>query len=209
MKPTPITRSILRAASVRSALSRSAPSVGSMYWVSTPSSAWARVRPRHAASLNDLSFLPPTSNTRPTRIPEPAACPVARNATAPPASSTALIASNRPIKRRAVTAATVAENLRDCADLGGFVRGTLGKRRECLRCVLSRKRGASTRLLRRQRTMGIMSFIKGGVAELAIARPDSAKDQWVYKHPDQTIPMKAQLTVDSDEVALFFKDGKF
>jgi membrane protease subunit (stomatin/prohibitin family) len=57
--------------------------------------------------------------------------------------------------------------------------------------------------------MGIMKFIKGGVAELAIARPDSAKDHWVYKHPDQTIPMKAQLTVDSDEVALFFKDGKF
>jgi membrane protease subunit (stomatin/prohibitin family) len=57
--------------------------------------------------------------------------------------------------------------------------------------------------------MGIISFIKGGVAELAIARPDSAKDQWVYKHPDQTIPWKAQLTVDSDEVALFFKDGKF
>jgi len=57
--------------------------------------------------------------------------------------------------------------------------------------------------------MGIISFIKGGVAELAIARPDSAKDQWVFKHPDQTIPMKAQLTVDSDEVALFFKDGKF
>ncbi len=57
--------------------------------------------------------------------------------------------------------------------------------------------------------MGIMDFIKGGVGELAIARPDSAKDQWVYKHPDQTIPMKAQLTVDSDEVALFFKDGKY
>ncbi len=57
--------------------------------------------------------------------------------------------------------------------------------------------------------MGIISFIKGGVAELAIARPDSAKDQWVFKHPDQTIPMKAQLTVDSDEVALFFKDGKY
>lgn len=57
--------------------------------------------------------------------------------------------------------------------------------------------------------MGIMSFIKGGVSELAIARPDSAKDFWVYKHPDQTIPNRAQLTVDSDEVALFFKDGKF
>jgi membrane protease subunit (stomatin/prohibitin family) len=57
--------------------------------------------------------------------------------------------------------------------------------------------------------MGIMSFIKGGVAELAIARPDAAKDQWVYKHPDQTIPWKAQLTVDSDEVALFFKNGAY
>ena len=57
--------------------------------------------------------------------------------------------------------------------------------------------------------MGIISFIKGGVSEMAIARPDSAKGFWVYKHPDQNIPMKAQLTVDSDEVALFFKDGKF
>jgi len=57
--------------------------------------------------------------------------------------------------------------------------------------------------------MGIMNFIKGGVKEMAIARPDEAKDYWVYKHPDQTIPMKAQLTVDSDEVGLFFKDGKF
>lgn len=57
--------------------------------------------------------------------------------------------------------------------------------------------------------MGIMDFIKGGVKELAIARPDSAKDLWVYKHPDQTIPMKAQLTVDSDEIALFFKDGVY
>lgn len=57
--------------------------------------------------------------------------------------------------------------------------------------------------------MGIMDFIKGGVKELAIARPDEAKDFWVYKHPDQTIPMKAQLTVDQDEIAMFFKDGKF
>lgn len=57
--------------------------------------------------------------------------------------------------------------------------------------------------------MGIMDFIKGGVRELAIARPDDAKDLWVYKHPDQTIPMKAQLTVDQDEIAMFFKDGKF
>ena len=57
--------------------------------------------------------------------------------------------------------------------------------------------------------MGIISFIKGGTHQLAIARPDSAKDFWVYKHPDQNIPSHAQLTVDSDEVALFFKDGKY
>lgn len=57
--------------------------------------------------------------------------------------------------------------------------------------------------------MGIISFIKGGVKELAIARPDEAKDFWVYKHPDQTIPMKAQLTVDQDEIAMFFRDGKY
>lgn len=57
--------------------------------------------------------------------------------------------------------------------------------------------------------MGIINFVKGGVKELAIARPDEAKGDIVYKHPDQTIPMKAQLTVDSDELALFFKDGKF
>jgi membrane protease subunit (stomatin/prohibitin family) len=47
------------------------------------------------------------------------------------------------------------------------------------------------------------------VKELAIARPDAAKGDIIYKHPDQTIPMKAQLTVDADELALFFKDGVF
>ena len=57
--------------------------------------------------------------------------------------------------------------------------------------------------------MGILDFVKGGVKELAIARPDSSKDQWVYKHPDQTIPWKAQLTVDSDEIAMFFKNGAY
>ncbi len=57
--------------------------------------------------------------------------------------------------------------------------------------------------------MGIISFIKGEVHDMAIARDDSKKDLWVYKHQDQTIPMKAQLTVDSDEVALFFRDGQY
>ncbi len=57
--------------------------------------------------------------------------------------------------------------------------------------------------------MGLIDFVKGGVQELAIARPDSAKGLIVYKHPDPTIPNKAQLTVGTDEVALFFKDGQF
>jgi hypothetical protein len=42
-----------------------------------------------------------------------------------------------------------------------------------------------------------------------IARPDALKHLIVYKHPDQTVPFWSQLTVDSDECALFFKDGKY
>jgi len=56
--------------------------------------------------------------------------------------------------------------------------------------------------------MGIGDFLKRGVAEMMVARPDQAKNFIIYKHPDKTIPMKAQLTVDSDEVGLFFRDGK-
>jgi membrane protease subunit (stomatin/prohibitin family) len=56
--------------------------------------------------------------------------------------------------------------------------------------------------------MGLINFIKKGVQELMIARPDTAKSFAIYKHPDQTIPKFSQLTVDSDEVAIFFKDGK-
>jgi len=57
--------------------------------------------------------------------------------------------------------------------------------------------------------MGIMNFVKQGVAEMMIARPDQLKHLIVYKHPDQNIPAFSQLTVDSDECALFFKDGKY
>lgn len=55
--------------------------------------------------------------------------------------------------------------------------------------------------------MGIFSFIQKGAQDLFIARPDSAKGLIVYKHPDTTIPMKAQLTVMDDECAFFYKDG--
>lgn len=57
--------------------------------------------------------------------------------------------------------------------------------------------------------MGIMDFVKGGVQRMMIARPDSEKGKIVYKHPDQTFPFWSQLTVDSDEVALFFKNGSY
>ncbi len=56
--------------------------------------------------------------------------------------------------------------------------------------------------------MGIFDFVKQGTQEMCIARPDQFKQLIVYKHPDQTVPAYAQLTVDSDECAVFFKDGK-
>jgi membrane protease subunit (stomatin/prohibitin family) len=57
--------------------------------------------------------------------------------------------------------------------------------------------------------MGILDFVKGGVQRMMIARADTAKEAVVFKHPDQTFPFWSQLTVDSDEVALFFKDGQY
>jgi len=57
--------------------------------------------------------------------------------------------------------------------------------------------------------MGIMDFVKGGVQRMMIARPDTEKSKILYKHPDQTFPFWSQLTVDSDEICLFFKDGNY
>ena len=56
--------------------------------------------------------------------------------------------------------------------------------------------------------MGVMDWFKSGVGEMMVARPDAAKAQVVWKHPDPTIPMKSQLTVEADERAVFFRDGK-
>ncbi len=56
--------------------------------------------------------------------------------------------------------------------------------------------------------MGVMDFVKQGVREMMIARPDQYKHLIVYKHHDQNFPFWSQLTVDSDECAVFFKDGK-
>ncbi len=56
--------------------------------------------------------------------------------------------------------------------------------------------------------MGVFDFVRNGVREMMVARPDSFKGLIVYKHPDQNIPMNSQLTVDSDECAVFFRDGR-
>ena len=54
----------------------------------------------------------------------------------------------------------------------------------------------------------MFDWLKRGVGEMMVARPDSAKSQVVWKHPDPTIPMKSQLTVMADEAAIFMRDGK-
>ena len=54
----------------------------------------------------------------------------------------------------------------------------------------------------------VLGFIKRGVKEMMIARPDEAKHLIIYKHPDETVPMYSQLTVDADEVGVFFRDGQ-
>lgn len=56
--------------------------------------------------------------------------------------------------------------------------------------------------------MGVIDWFKRGTQEMMVARPDGTKSQIVWKHPDKTIPMKSQLTVDADEKAIFFRDGQ-
>lgn len=56
--------------------------------------------------------------------------------------------------------------------------------------------------------MGVFDFVKQGVREMMIARADNCKHLIVFKHADQNFPFWSQLTVDSDECAVFFKDGK-
>lgn len=54
----------------------------------------------------------------------------------------------------------------------------------------------------------VLGFVKRGVQEMMIARADEAKKHIIFKHQDETIPFGSQLTVDADEVAVFFKDGQ-
>src|SRR5260370_8518175 len=41
-----------------------------------------------------------------------------------------------------------------------------------------------------------------------IARPDTAKGQILFKWPDTNIRKLTQLTVEQDELAVFFRDGR-
>jgi hypothetical protein len=49
--------------------------------------------------------------------------------------------------------------------------------------------------------------VKNGVREMMIARPPDNGDL-VWKHPDRTIPMFAQVTVNADEWGVFSKEGR-
>ncbi len=54
----------------------------------------------------------------------------------------------------------------------------------------------------------MFGFIKKGVSDLYIARPDAAAQSLVWRYGEQAIPGGAKVTVRADEVALFFKEGQ-
>jgi membrane protease subunit (stomatin/prohibitin family) len=53
-----------------------------------------------------------------------------------------------------------------------------------------------------------MGLFRGEVKREFIARPDDAKQQILFKWPDENVRKLAQLTVEQDELAVFFRDGK-
>ena len=55
----------------------------------------------------------------------------------------------------------------------------------------------------------MFDWIKDQSKALYIARPDQASNDLVWAHPDRSIPRGAKLTVRSDEIALFFREGQF
>ncbi|MBN1618823.1 SPFH domain-containing protein [Candidatus Dojkabacteria bacterium] len=56
--------------------------------------------------------------------------------------------------------------------------------------------------------MGLFNALKNEVKREFIARPDDTKDLILYKYPERNIRMLTQLTVQEDEKAVFFKEGK-
>lgn len=56
--------------------------------------------------------------------------------------------------------------------------------------------------------MGLFDFVRRSVGDLYIASPPEAARALIWRHPDTAIPTGAQLTVRSDEMAVFFRDGR-
>jgi membrane protease subunit (stomatin/prohibitin family) len=57
-------------------------------------------------------------------------------------------------------------------------------------------------------SMGIFDHLRGEVRREFIARPDQSKGEILYKWPDTNIRRWSQLTVQQDELAVFFRDGQ-
>lgn len=60
------------------------------------------------------------------------------------------------------------------------------------------------------RALAILSLVMGFLSDLRrefIARPDAYKAEVVFKWPDENIRRRSQVTVEQDEVAVFFRDG--
>lgn len=55
----------------------------------------------------------------------------------------------------------------------------------------------------------MFDWIKNETKSLYVARPDTSANELIWAHPDRSIPRGAKITVRSDEVALFFREGKF
>lgn len=55
----------------------------------------------------------------------------------------------------------------------------------------------------------MLNWIKNQSQELYIARPDHAANDLIWVHPSRSIPRGAKLTIRTDEVALFFREGQF
>lgn len=56
--------------------------------------------------------------------------------------------------------------------------------------------------------MGIFGRFGNEVRREFIARPDDAKNEIIYKWPDHNVRRWSQLTVQQDELAVFFRDGR-
>lgn len=55
----------------------------------------------------------------------------------------------------------------------------------------------------------MLGFFTKETKSFYIARPLEAARDFIYLHPDTTIPRGAKITVKSDECALFFSEGKY